>query len=68
MSILWLPLELLMIIVHQLDSRDLNALLQTQLSLHHTLNDYLYYCNIDNSSALIGAAKKRFTKDSSTFS
>ncbi|KAJ5568845.1 Ankyrin repeat protein [Penicillium hetheringtonii] len=58
MSILWLPLELLMIIVHQLDSRDLNALLQTHLSLHHTLNDYLYYCNIDNSSALIGAAKK----------
>ncbi|KAJ5984742.1 hypothetical protein N7481_006841 [Penicillium waksmanii] len=58
MSILWLPSELLMLIAHQLDSRDLNALIQAHSSLHHALNDYLYYCNVqyNDSSALLWAA------------
>jgi len=57
MSILWLPSELLMVIVHHFDRRGLNAFLQVHSSLHFALNDYLYYSNIDNSSALIWAAK-----------
>ncbi|KAJ5226626.1 uncharacterized protein N7469_006632 [Penicillium citrinum] len=58
MSIVWLPSELLMLIAHQLDHRDLNALLQAHSSFHQALNDYLYYCNVqyDNSSALFWAA------------
>ncbi|KAI9924173.1 hypothetical protein MW887_007123 [Aspergillus wentii] len=60
MSIPTLPNELLMLIVNDLDSqKDLNALLQSNSRLYHTLNDYLYDCNVRHcqSSALWRAAK-----------
>lgn len=59
MSIIWLPSELLMLIAHQLSSRDINALLQAHSSLHHAFNDYLYRYNVqyDDSSALFWAAR-----------
>lgn len=59
MSLLRLSSELLMLIAQQLEWKDLNAFLQIHPSIYHTLNDYLYYCNVQygDSSALFWAAR-----------
>ncbi|KAJ5403894.1 Ankyrin repeat protein [Penicillium cosmopolitanum] len=59
MSILLLPNELLMLIAYQLECKDLNALIQTNLSLYRRLNRYLYYWNVGRNgfSGLVWAAK-----------
>ncbi|ODM20942.1 hypothetical protein SI65_03995 [Aspergillus cristatus] len=51
MAMLKLPYELLMLIARQLESKDLNALLQCHPYLYHSLNNYLYYYNVHHHDA-----------------
>ncbi|KAI9925851.1 hypothetical protein MW887_005657 [Aspergillus wentii] len=60
MSLLTIPNEILMQIVHELDEQGLNALLQTNRSLYEAFNDYLYESHVEKYGgiALLWAAIK----------